>query len=80
MASNNDNLLEHLTKAEILHDIEKNCSHLYSCVVIKAVPFGTVMKGKGSVRQCFIGLYASASDFKVQPKSHILKTGHLRSK
>jgi hypothetical protein len=49
-------------------------------VVIKDVPFGTVMKGKGSVKQGFIGFYASASDFKVQPKSQILKTGHLLSK
>jgi hypothetical protein len=30
MASNNHNLLEQLIKAENFHDIEKNCSHLYS--------------------------------------------------
>jgi hypothetical protein len=61
--------------------ISKKIALTYTAdVVIKDVPFGTVMKGKGSVKQGFIGFYASASDFKVQPKSQILKTGHLLSK
>ena len=61
--------------------ISKKIALTYTAdVVIKDVPFGTVMKGKGSVKQGFISFYASDSDFKVQPKSQILKTGHLLSR
>ncbi len=71
MASNNDDLLEQLIKAENSHDIEKMLALMTDNVVIEDVPFGMVMKGKDSVKQGFTGFFTAAADFKVEPKSWV---------
>ncbi len=71
MASNNDNLLEQLIKAENSHNIEKMLSLMADDVGIEDVPFGMVMKGKDGVKQGFTGFFSAASDFKVESKSWV---------
>jgi steroid delta-isomerase-like uncharacterized protein len=71
MASNNDNVLKELIDAENSHDIRKMLAHMTDDVVIEDVPFGMVMKGKDGVRQGFTGFFATAADFKVEPKSWV---------
>jgi steroid delta-isomerase-like uncharacterized protein len=71
MASNNDNLLEQLTKAENSHDLERMLALMTDDVVIEDVPFGLVMKGKDSVKQGFTGFFTAAPDFKIEPKSWV---------
>jgi uncharacterized protein (TIGR02246 family) len=71
MASNNDNLLEQLIKAENSHDLERMLTLMTDDVVIEDVPFGMIMKGKDGVKQGFTGFFNAASDFKVETKSWV---------